>query len=148
MQAPQLPDAEVEAEHARPFRDQEILPLVRLAHAAQGDALAVAKPQRTRRKRSGFQQPAAAERARQRRQQIKPVGQPKSQTGARRERRGGFRGFTAESVGELKKVEWPGRRQLFSATVVVIIAVAVVGTYLWVADLLWARFVKDILLNF
>jgi preprotein translocase subunit SecE len=108
----------------------------------------MAKPQRTRRKRSGFQQPAAAERARQRRQQIKPVGQPKSQTGARRERRGGFRGFAGESVGELKKVEWPGRRQLFSATIVVIIAVAVVGTYLWVADLLWARFVKDILLNF
>jgi preprotein translocase subunit SecE len=148
MQAPQLPDAEIEAEHARPLRDEEVLPLVRLTHAAQGDALAVAKPQRTRRKRSGFQQPAAAERARQRRQQIKPVGQPKSQTGARRERRGGFRGFVGESAGELKKVEWPGRRQLFSATVVVIIAVAVVGTYLWVADLLWARFVKDILLNF
>jgi preprotein translocase subunit SecE len=108
----------------------------------------MAKPQRTRRKRSGFQQPAAAERARQRRQQIKPVGQPKSQTGGRRERRGGFRGFTAESVGELKKVEWPGRRQLFSATIVVIIAVAVVGTYLWIADLAFARFVKDVLLSF
>src|SRR3954467_8447171 len=107
----------------------------------------MAKPQRTRRKRSGFQQPAAAERARQRRQQIKPVGQPKSQTGARRERRGGFRGFTAESVGELKKVEWPGRRQLFSATVVVIIAVAVVGAYLWVADVALSHFVKNVLLN-
>jgi preprotein translocase subunit SecE len=104
---------------------------------------------RTRRRRE-FQQPAsgAAERARQRRQQVKPVGQPKSQTGARRERRGGFRGFVGESAAELRKVEWPGRRQLLSATVVVIIAVAVVGTYLWVADLAWARFVKDVLLNF
>jgi preprotein translocase subunit SecE len=107
----------------------------------------VARPQRTRRKRSGFQQPAAAERARQRRREVKPVGQPKSQTGARRERRGGIRGFTAESVGELKKVEWPNRRQLFTATVVVIIAIAVVGAYLWVADLALARFVKDVLLN-
>jgi preprotein translocase subunit SecE len=107
----------------------------------------MAKPQRTRRKRSGFQQPAAAERARQRRQQIKPVGQPKSQTGARRERRGGFRGFAGESVGELKKVEWPNRRQLFSATVAVILAVAIVGAYLWVADLAFARFVKDVLLS-
>ena len=107
----------------------------------------MARPQRTRRKRSGFQQPAAAERARQRRREVKPVGQPKSQTGARRERRGGIRGFTAESVGELRKVEWPNRRQLFTATVVVIIAIAVVGAYLWVADLALARFVKDVLLN-
>jgi preprotein translocase subunit SecE len=107
----------------------------------------MARPQRTRRKRSGFQQPAAAERARQRRREIKPVGQPKSQTGARRERRGGIRGFAAESIGELKKVEWPNRRQLFTATVVVIIAIAVVGVYLWVADLAFARFVKDVLLN-
>jgi preprotein translocase subunit SecE len=107
----------------------------------------MARPQRTRRKRSGFQQPAAAERARQRRREIKPVGQPKSQTGARRERRGGIRGFAAESIGELKKVEWPNRRQLFTATAVVIIAIAVVGAYLWVADLAFARFVKDVLLN-
>jgi len=107
----------------------------------------MARPQRTRRKRSGFQQPAAAERARQRRREIKPVGQPKSQTGARRERRGGIRGFAAESIGELKKVEWPNRRQLFTATVVVIIAIAVVGAYLWVADLAFARFVKDVLLT-
>jgi preprotein translocase subunit SecE len=107
----------------------------------------MARPQRTRRKRSGFQQPAAAERARQRRREVKPVGQPKSQTGARRERRGGIRGFAAESIGELKKVEWPNRRQLFTATVVVIIAIAVVGAYLWVADLAFARFVKDVLLN-
>ena len=107
----------------------------------------MARPQRTRRKRSGFQQPAAAERARQRRREIKPVGQPKSQTGARRERRGGFRGFVAESIGELKKVEWPNRKQVASATLVVIIAVAIVGVYLWIADLAFARFVKDVLLN-
>jgi preprotein translocase subunit SecE len=107
----------------------------------------MARPQRTRRKRSGFQQPAAAERARQRRREVKPVGQPKSQTGARRERRGGIRGFAGESIGELKKVEWPNRRQLFTASVVVIIAIAVVGAYLWVADLALARFVKDVLLN-
>ena len=102
---------------------------------------------RTRRRRE-FQQPAgASERARQRRREIKPVGQPKSQTGARRERRGGFRGFAAESIGELKKVEWPGRRQLVSATVVVIIAVAVVGTYLWLADLGFKRLVEHVFLG-
>src|SRR5436189_694041 len=101
----------------------------------------MARQPRTRRKRTDYQPPA--DRARERRRQIKPVGQPKSQAGARRERRGGFRGFVAESIGELKKVEWPGRRQLITATVVVVIAIAVVGTYLWIADLAFARFVKD-----
>ena len=105
----------------------------------------MARQPRTRRKRENYQAPA--ERARQRRREIKPVGQPKSQTGARRERRGGFRGFVAELIGELKKVEWPGKQQLFSATVVVIIAVAVVGAYLWIADLALSHFVKNVLLN-
>jgi preprotein translocase subunit SecE len=105
----------------------------------------MARQPRTRRKRENFQAPA--ERARERRRQVKPVGQPKSQTGARRERRGGFRGFVAESAAELRKVEWPGKKQLFSSTVVVIIAVAVVGAYLWVADLGISHFVKDVLLN-
>jgi preprotein translocase subunit SecE len=93
------------------------------------------------------QAPASADRARSRRREIKPVGQTKSQTGVQRERKGGFRAFVGESAAELKKVEWPGRRQLFSATVVVIIAVAVVGAYLWVADLALSRFVRDVLLN-
>ena len=103
---------------------------------------------RTRR-RSQFQQPAAgaADRARARRREIKPVGQPKSQTGAQRERRGGVRAFAAESWGELKKVEWPGRNQLTSATIVVVIAVAVVGAYLFAADWVLQRFVRDVLLN-
>jgi preprotein translocase subunit SecE len=109
--------------------------------------VARSRPSRTRRKREGFQPPAAAERARQRRREIKPVGQPKSQTGAKRERRGGFRAFVAESAAELKKVDWPGRQQLISATVVVIIAVAVTGAYLYAADWIVQRFVRDVLLN-
>jgi preprotein translocase subunit SecE len=108
----------------------------------------MARPSRTRRKRSAdYQAPAAAERARSRRREIKPVGQTKSQAGAQRERRGGFRAFAGESAAELRKVEWPGRRQLFSATIVVIIAVAVVGAYLYVADLALSRFVRDVLLS-
>ena len=106
----------------------------------------MARQPRKRRRRANFQAPA--ERARQRRREIKPVGQPKSQTGARRERRGGFRGFVAESIGELKKVEWHGKKHLFFATIVVVIAVAVVGTYLWIADLALSHFVKNVLLNF
>jgi preprotein translocase subunit SecE len=112
----------------------------------------MARPSRTRRsKRSeDFQAPAApaAQRTRDRRRQVKPVQQAKSQTGAQRERRGGFRAFAGESYGELRKVEWPGRRQLISASVVVIIAIAVVGAYLAAADFVFSRFVRDVLLRF
>ena len=110
----------------------------------------MARSSRTGRgKRSAeFQAPAAAavDRSRTRRRQVKPPGEPKSQTGAPRERRG-FRVFVGESVGELKKVEWPGQRQVISATVVVLIAVTVVGVYLYVADVAFERLVRDVLLN-
>jgi preprotein translocase subunit SecE len=110
----------------------------------------VARPSRTRRGKRDpdFQAPATGQRARDRRRQVKPVQPTKSQAGAQRERRGGLRAFSAESWGELKKVEWPGRRQLLSATVVVIIAVAVVGAYLYAADAAFSRLVRDVLLNF
>jgi preprotein translocase subunit SecE len=110
----------------------------------------MARPSRTRRKRSAdFQAPApSGERTRERRRQVRPVQQTKSQTGAQRERRGGIRAFAGESWGELKKVEWPGRRQLLSASVVVLIAIAVVGAYLAAADFAFSRLVRDVLLRF
>ena len=109
----------------------------------------MARQPRTRRgKRAAEVQatPPATERARRRRE-VRPVQQPKSQTGAQRERRGGFRAFAGESAAELRKVEWPGRRQLVSATVVVLIAVAVVGAYLTAADFVFSRLVRDVLLR-
>ena len=36
--------------------------------------------------------------------------------------------FVSESWGELKKVEWPTQKQVIQATVVVIVACAIVGT--------------------
>jgi preprotein translocase subunit SecE len=56
--------------------------------------------------------------------------------------------FAGESWGELKKVDWPGRRQIVSATIVVIIAVAIVGAYLYAADYVFQRLVRDVLLGF
>jgi preprotein translocase subunit SecE len=107
----------------------------------------VARPSRTRRKRSDFQAPAQPERSRARQRQVKPAGQPKSQTGQKREKRGGFRAFVGECWAELRKVDWPGRQQLVSATIVVIIAVAITGAFLFVADWVSQRFVSDVLLN-
>jgi preprotein translocase subunit SecE len=98
----------------------------------------VAKPtrsqRRARRQQQAEQQGAAAPSRARARQQTTP-------------QRGGFLNFVAESWAELKKVEWPGQRQVITGTVVVIIACAIVGTYLWVADLVLKRVVENVLLG-
>jgi preprotein translocase SecE subunit len=93
------------------------------------------------------QQQGLTQRARARQQQVRPGQQPpKTQTG-RRGPGGGSRRFISESAGELKKVEWPTQRQVLTGAVVVIIACAIVGTYLWVADLALQPFVQRLLLG-
>jgi preprotein translocase SecE subunit len=65
--------------------------------------------------------------------QVRPAQQPvKQQTGRREARPRGQ--FVRESYAELKKVDWPSRRQTFQGVVVVLIAVAIVGAYLWGLD--------------
>jgi len=55
--------------------------------------------------------------------------------------------FLRESVAELKKVDWPNRAQTIQGTVVVIIAVLIVGAYLWGVDQVIRPFVRDVLLG-
>jgi preprotein translocase subunit SecE len=112
------------------------------------------RQQRKRRREKRGQDPAAAEqqqgvaqRARSRQQAVRPAQQPpKTQTG-RRGGGGGGRRFVSESAAELRKVEWPNQRQVLTGTVVVIIACAIVGTYLWLADLALQPFVERLLLG-
>ncbi|MCS7007168.1 MAG: preprotein translocase subunit SecE [Thermoleophilia bacterium] len=90
----------------------------------------------TRRQRRAARAAAAeAQTARRSRQaQVRPAQQPvKQQTGRKVEqpRRGQF---LRESAAELRKVDWPSRRQTFQGVVVVIIACAIVGAYLWGID--------------
>ena len=93
------------------------------------------------------EQQGVAQRARTRQQQVRPAQQPpKTQTG-RRGAGGGGRRFISESAAELRKVEWPNQRQVLTGTVVVIIACAIVGTYLWLADLALQPFVQRLLLG-
>jgi preprotein translocase subunit SecE len=93
------------------------------------------------------QQQGVAQRARSRQAQVRPQQQPpKTQTG-RRGGGGGGRRFIGESWAELKKVEWPNQRQVLTGTVVVIIACAIVGTYLWLVDLGLQPFVQRLLLG-
>ena len=76
------------------------------------------------------------------RRQVRPTAdeEPRVQTGGRGR-------FVAESWAELRKVEWPGQQQLIQGTVVVLIACAIVGTYLWGADLVFKRLVQDVFLR-
>jgi preprotein translocase subunit SecE len=59
----------------------------------------------------------------------------------------GVRRFIAESIAELKKVEWPTQQQLIQGTAVVLIACIIVGTYLWLADLAFKRLVQNVFLG-
>ena len=88
----------------------------------------------------------AAQRGRSRQQQIRPSAQPVAQqTGRRGPKERGK--FLRESWGELKKVEWPGQRQVMTGAVVVLIACAIVGTYIWLADQIFQPLVQRLLLG-
>ena len=52
-----------------------------------------------------------------------------------------------ESIGELRKVEWPTQNHLIQGTVVVIVACVVIGTYLYFADLIFNKLVSKLLLG-
>ena len=57
------------------------------------------------------------------------------------------RNFVQESWAELKKVEWPGQNQVIQGTVVVLIACLVVGSYLYVNDIVWKHVVSKVFLG-
>ncbi len=95
------------------------------------DARRAAGDSSRRASRSGVPQPAAA------------GGAPIAPMEHESRRRGGF---IRESVAELRKVDWPNRAQTIQGTVVVIIAVLIVGAYLWGVDQLIRPFVRNVLL--
>jgi preprotein translocase subunit SecE len=57
------------------------------------------------------------------------AGEREVQSGSR-----GFIQFLRECVAELRRVAWPDRAHLWQATLVVIVAVVIVGTYLYALD--------------
>jgi preprotein translocase subunit SecE len=59
----------------------------------------------------------------------------------------GAKNFVAQSWAELKKVDWPGQSQVIQATTVVLLACAIVGVYLWGADLVLKRLVEKVFLG-
>ena len=88
------------------------------------------------------------QRARTRQAQIRPSQQAvKSQTGGRSVPGSGGKRFVSESIGELKKVEWPNQAQVIQGVAVVLIACVIVGFYLWVADQAFRHLVQDVFLR-
>ena len=59
--------------------------------------------------------------------------------------RGGVIGFIGECIAELKKVDWPGQKQVITGTVVVIVACTIVGLYLWGIDLVMKPLVERLI---
>jgi preprotein translocase subunit SecE len=101
---------------------------------------------RRREEQTAGEQPKASQRARSRQAQVRPGAQPQKQQTGRREPRQRGR-FVRESVAELRKVEWPSRRQVLTGTVVVIIACAITGAYLWLLDLGLRNLVENLILR-
>lgn len=48
--------------------------------------------------------------------------------------------YFRETIGELRKVNWPTRQEATSLTIVVLIVVAVMSTFLGLLDLIFSRF--------
>ena len=78
---------------------------------------------------------------------VRLAPEPGPRPGSQRRWGGGAGGFVRESVGELRKVEWPGQSQVVQGTVVVIIACVIIGSYLYFADQVFSRFVTRVLLG-
>ena len=56
-------------------------------------------------------------------------------------------GFIGECWAELKKVDWPNQNQVIQGTVVVLVACAIAGVYLWLNDQLWKEVVQKLILG-
>lgn len=48
--------------------------------------------------------------------------------------------FFRETVGELRKVTWPTRREAINLTIVVLIVIAIMSAFLGVLDFIYSRF--------
>jgi preprotein translocase SecE subunit len=105
----------------------------------------VARETRRQRRAARAAAGAAAGGRRSRQAQVRPSQQPvKQQTGRKESKQRGQ--FVRESYAELRKVDWPSRRQTFQGVVVVIIACTIVGFYLWGLDQIFRPLVDRVLL--
>jgi preprotein translocase subunit SecE len=53
--------------------------------------------------------------------------------------------FLTEVRAELKKVTWPGRKEVYSTTIVVMATTVFFGFYLWGLDIVFSRVLSQVL---
>jgi preprotein translocase subunit SecE len=56
-----------------------------------------------------------------------------------------LKAFLVEVRGELKKVTWPGRQEVYATTLVVMATTVFFGFYLWGLDLVFSRVLSQVL---
>ena len=56
-----------------------------------------------------------------------------------------FKQFCIETWSELKKTSWPGRREVYGTTVVVIVTVFIFAAFLFVVDQILGRAFSEVL---
>ncbi|HEU4528221.1 MAG TPA: preprotein translocase subunit SecE [Actinomycetota bacterium] len=72
---------------------------------------------------------------------------PSRRAPAEQHKRTGIRQFLKEVRQELKKVLWPTRRELVTYTIVVLVTVVVLTTYVFGLDVVFSKFVLDVFAN-
>jgi preprotein translocase SecE subunit len=110
----------------------------------------VARPTRQARRERREQQRAdradgAPERARRSSQAVAAPAEAETQPGVHH--RGGVIGFIGECWAELQKVDWPNQKQVITGSVVVLVACTIVGTYLWIIDLIIKPLINNVLIG-
>ena len=109
----------------------------------------MARPTRqARRERREQQRADRAEGGSDRARRSQPVAAPAeaaAQPGVHH--RGGVIGFIGECWAELQKVDWPSQKQVITGSVVVLVACTIVGTYLWVIDLIIKPLINNVLIK-
>ncbi len=73
------------------------------------------------------------------------VSRHEIERGGPRRKRGRFISFLGHCVDELRRVQWPNRRQVGQATTVVLGFVVIAGGYLGLLDALWQPLIEAIL---
>jgi preprotein translocase subunit SecE len=53
--------------------------------------------------------------------------------------------FLKDARGEMKKVTWPSKNDLYKTTVAVIVSSVIFGIYLFGVDFVFARLIKEIM---
>ena len=73
------------------------------------------------------------------------VSRHELERGGPRRKRGRFITFLGHCIDELRRVQWPNRRQVGQATAVVLGFVVIAGGYLGLLDALWQPLIEAIL---